>query len=306
MRQKVFKEINSVYIIKMEKQRARNWFLTINNYTEEEKNYAMNYKAGYLLVADEVGEKEHTKHLHLYFEMPLQKRFSTIKKEFPRANIQIAKGNAAQNKIYLTKQNLILEIGEPKKQGDRTDLENIKEVIAEGKGMREVVIVAKSYQSVRMAECILKYHEGKRNKKPVVKWFYGGTGTGKSKTAYEQSDPDDTHTQDNNIKWWEGYDAHKYVIIDDFRKDFCKFHELLRLIDRYPYKVECKGGSRQFLAEQIIITSAYHPAIIYETREDIQQLIRRIDEIKMFGQYINAENPGSERETESESPEDEF
>ena len=83
-------------------------------------------------------------------------------------------------------------------------------------------------------------------------------------------------------KWWEGYDAQEYVIIDDMRGDFLKFHQLLKLLDRYPYRVETKGSTRQFLATHIFITSSYHPEEMFSTREDIQQLLRRIDEIKMF------------------------
>ncbi len=284
----------------MDKTRARNWFLTVNNYSTEERQFAEKYECVYLLIAEEVGEKEHTEHLHIYFELRNQKSFSKIKKEFPRANIQVAKGNAEQVKSYLSKQNLVVEIGTPKEQGKRTDLDNVKEILEETNSMREVVNVATSYQSVRMAECILKYNEKQRNFKPLVKWYCGLTGTNKTRTAMEECDPDDVHKQDFGIKWWEGYDAHKYVVIDDFRKDFCKFHELLKLIDRYPYRVECKGGSRQMLAETMIITSAYHPRDIYETREDLGQLIRRIDIIKIFGDYITNGEEKSIQETSTE------
>ena len=68
----------------MSEGRFRNWFLTINNYTTEEKEYALAYSAQYILVADEVGEEEHTPHLHIYFELKNAKSFSKIKKEFPR------------------------------------------------------------------------------------------------------------------------------------------------------------------------------------------------------------------------------
>jgi hypothetical protein len=49
--------------------RARNWFLTVNNYSVDERNAAEQYKCDYLLIAEEVGEKEHTEHLHIYFEL---------------------------------------------------------------------------------------------------------------------------------------------------------------------------------------------------------------------------------------------
>jgi len=280
--------------------RSRRWFLTINNYTEEEVDHACSYKCNYMIIADEIGEIEKTPHLHIYFELKDAKSFSKIKKEFPRANIQIAKGNNAQVREYLTKQKLLYEHGKPSAQGERSDISKAKEQLEQTGKMADVVSIATSYQSVRMCECILKYKERKRRWKPKVEWYYGSTGTNKSKTAYEVLG-EDAYTTGKTIKWWEGYDAHEHVIIDDFRKDFCCFHELLKLLDRYPYRVECKGGSREFLATHIIITSAYHPEEIYDTREDIGQLIRRIDNIKIFTNIIkDGENKETNIETKDE------
>lgn len=168
--------------------------------------------------------------------------------------------------------------------GKRTDLDHIREVIKKTGKIREVVNIAKNYQGVRMAEVILKYQEPVRNWKPMVKWYWGPTGTGKTKMAMEELE--DPYIAMATSKWWEGYDAHENVIIDDMRGDFCKFHELLRMLDRYAYRIETKGGSRQFLAKTIIITSCYPPDKMFDTREDIQQLIRRIDEVKEFKEII--------------------
>ena len=85
-----------------------------------------------------------------------------------------------------------------------------------------------------------------------------------------------------DLKFWDGYYGQKYVIIDDFRKDFCTFHELLRILDRYPYRVHIKGSSLYLEATTIIITSCFGPEEVYETREDLQQLMRRIDKIQIF------------------------
>ncbi len=162
-----------------------------------------------------------------------------------------------------------------------------------------------NHQQLRFAEQLEKYYERKRNWKPVVKWYWGETGTGKTKTAYEEflakaEDPDDIYFSMDTGKWWEGYDAQPYVIIDDMRGDFLKFHQLLKLLDRYPYKVECKGASRQFLATEIIITSCVPPEELYPNLgEQVEQLIRRIDNIKEFKKKTTTTFTNKDRNSQS-------
>lgn len=262
-------------------QRSRNFCFTLNNYTDDEIVGIKNIKYKYIILGDEIGQNG-TKHIQGYICFHNALSFSSLKKKIPRAHIEISKGSAEQNRKYCSKEKILFEDGEIPSQGQRNDLSNIREIIKDTGKMRDVVDVATSYQSVRMAEVILKYHEPKRNWKPTVKWYYGRTGTGKSYTAY--SELDDPYVCGDTNQWWEGYDAHENVIIDDFRKDFIKFHLLLKLLDRYAFNVYCKGGNRQLLAKTIIITTPKHPRDTYDNHqdEDIQQLLRRIDVIREF------------------------
>jgi len=100
----------------------------------------------------------------------------------------------------------------------------------------------------------------------------------------EGSEPLEPYVKMGGNKWWDGYDGDQDVIIDDYRRDLCPFHELLRLFDRYPMKVECKGYSTQFLAKRIFVTCPQRPELIWEGRgaEDLKQLTRRITEIRYF------------------------
>ena len=145
--------------------RSRTYCMTINNYDLDDVETLKNMKYKYLIIGDEVGESG-TNHLQIYVHLKSQSKFSTIKKKFPKAHIEVAKGNDKQNKEYCSKQNILFEDGEVSEQGKRTDIENVKEIIAEGGNMRDVVAVAKSVQSVRMAEITLKYFEKKRTWKP--------------------------------------------------------------------------------------------------------------------------------------------
>lgn len=165
-----------------------------------------------------------------------------------------------------------------KKQGRRTDLDEIKEAIAGGETkMRNLIHICKNFQSVRMAETLLKYEEPQRSWKPLVKWIWGPTGTGKSHMAHTELE--DAYVCMESNQWWEGYDAHDNVIIDDLRRSFCSFKTLLKILDKWPHRIEVKGGSRQLLARKIYITTCYHPSELYDTTEDLAQLYRRIDEI---------------------------
>lgn len=143
--------------------------------------------------------------------------------------------------------------------------------------MRDVIEESNSYQAMRCAELILKYTERRRDWKPKVTWLWGPTGTGKTRQAWAEAGPE-AWCSGKNGNWWQGYDAHENIILDDFRSSWCSFEELLRILDRYPYTIENKGGSRQLLARSIWITSPYPPDMCYtKSDEDVQQLLRRID-----------------------------
>lgn len=235
----------------------------------------------YIVVGDEIAPETKTPHHQGYIRFKNAIAFNSAKKKLPDGvHIEPAKGTPQQNIAYCIKEKIFYENGTRPKMGKRNDIDVVKEIINNKGGMRDVIDATNSYQAMRCGELILKYKEQPRSEKPIVKWFHGSTGTNKTRTAFAESK--DPWVSGRNLKWWEGYDAHKHVIIDDFRRDFCTFHELLRILDRYPYRIENKGGSRQLLATQIIITCPEPPSETYETREDVQQLLRRIDEIRQF------------------------
>lgn len=273
----------------MEKVRSRAWVFTQNNPSVSCQEFIDCLgELIYCVIGNEVGESG-TPHFQGYVYYHNAKSFATVKKIMPHAHLEVAKGKPEEAAQYCKKDGNFLEKGELPKQGKRSDLDIVMDVVRETNSMREVVNVATSFQSVRMAEVYLKYNEKGRSWKPNVYWFWGSTGSGKTRAAWEMF-PD---AYDCSVeKWFEGYDGHDTIIVDDFRKDFMKFHRLLKFLDRYQFRMECKGGSRQCLAKNIVITCPYHPEDVYKRkREDIVQLIRRIDEIKMFGNGIRENAP---------------
>lgn len=265
--------------------RGKGWVITINNWTEEQLENLKKLDTDYIIIGDEIAPTTGTPHLQAYLHFKNARDFKSMVKKIPGGHIIKANGSDEQNQVYCSKDKVIYEAGKIPEQGKRTDLDMAREIVKEGGGMKRVVEECRSYQSVKMAEQWLKYNEPERNWKPEIYWFWGKSGSGKTREARAMCE--DPWISGRNLKWWNGYDGHKEVIIDDFRRDFCTFHELLRILDRYPYRVENKGGSRQLLARKIIITSPLSPHEVYETREDLAQLIRRIDVVRHFDTEVN-------------------
>lgn len=276
-----------------DKTRSRSWVFTINNFTDQHLEFfdksEVRSQAKYAVYGKERGQKG-TPHLQGFMYFHNAKTFKQAKGFFPEGiHLEVAKGTAEQAAAYCKKDNDYIEFGEAPRAGKRTDLDKVKKGIEEGRPINEVISQADSYQAAKYVELRFKYQSAPPPMKRNIIWLYGETGAGKTKYVYDNYQ--DIWISSRNLKWWDGYFGQETVLFDDFRKDFCTFHELLRILDRYPFRVEFKGGSMwiQPTTKNIVITSCYHPQTAYETREDVQQLIRRIDLIIYFSKdgHIN-------------------
>ena len=75
----------------------------------------------------------------------------------------------------------------------------------------------------------------------------------------------------------------KILILDEFRGDYLKFSELLKIIDGTTINV--KGSEIYLHLDEIFVTSCYNPYTIYKNlgkTDSIKQLLRRITECKQF------------------------
>ncbi len=267
----------------------RNWCFTWNNYEEHcddaEQFLHERFECSYCIYGKETGEEEDTPHLQGYMEFNKQQRFNKLHKIEKTIHWERRKGSQGQAITYASKDGDLTEWGKLKRQGSRADLDRFRE-IAITDGMRAVATDG-NCQQIRVAEKYLTYCEEPRRTKPLVYWIYGPTGVGKTRKAYSDSDEDDYYVKTSPDKWWDGYDAHETVIIDDFRDSWWDITEMLHVLDRYEHRVQYKGGFRQLRATKIIITSVDHPndMMNYQAKgEDLKQLIRRIDVIEFIGE----------------------
>lgn len=282
--------------------RSRSCTFTLNNYTEEELGQIRTYLgsedvkyAGFGLEEGESG----TPHLQGFVCFKNPKMFTGIKRipGFGRMHLESMKGTVEQNIAYCSKDGRFEEYGTKPAQGKRSDLDEVIALVETGKRVREVAMECPT-QFVKFhkgIERLISFQAPSRNWKTEVFWFWGPTGSGKSKKAFEMGSESSFYVKDPTNKWWCGYEQQDVVIIDDYRRDFCTFASLLRLLDRYPMTVEMKGSTTQFASKKVIITSPKRPTDTWEGRseEDLDQLTRRIEHVVHFANLRLTDNTSS-------------
>lgn len=268
--------------------RVRNWCFTAWNDNFLSSNEELIQYLGYGI---EVCPKTGKTHYQGYVEFKKAFTLSRVKDIFNdnTVHLECRKGTQEQAVQYCMKDNEFFEFGELKKQGKRNDLQTMREEIEHGADIASIVRTVTSFQALRGAELLLKYCENPRAIQDInVFWCYGDTGSGKSHYAY-QNHPD--LFRPISEKWWEGYDGHDCILIDDIRGHFCTYDRLLQLCDKYPFRVETKGGSRQAKYTNIYITCPWNVQKFcekfYDRSDRFEQLYRRITKQFYFEKEID-------------------
>lgn len=202
-------------------------------------------------------------------------------------HLERARGTPQENQTYCSKDGDYFEFGQCPSQGSRSDLAALAQAVIAGESLADI--------ATKHPSDYIRYHGGIKafhlltHSKPrdmhvasTVHWWFGPTGVGKSRKAFEMFG--DSAYVKMNDKWWDGYTGQSQVIFDDYRPSLCPFHELLRILDRYPYRVQPKGGSIELSANVFVVTTCSRPEVLWHNRteEQLNQLLRRITHIVEF------------------------
>lgn len=259
---------------------SRGWVFTDFKIPEVlEEDYYDVEKMGcqYMIYGYEIAPTTGRRHHQGYVYFENAKSFSKMKKLFPQCRLAKAKGTAQQNYVYCSKGGEFWEYGDMPSQGKRSDLDRVSEMVKEKKSLSEV---ARAYPSE-----YIKYHKGiralmdalmeHRTEKPRVYWFWGEAGAGKTRKAIEEICQGDYYIKDET-EWWDGYHQQNTIIIDDFDYEKTNYRSFLRLLDRYHYQGQYKGGYLKINSPNIVITSDLAPSS-YWSGNVLEQVMRRVD-----------------------------
>lgn len=260
------------------------WFVTILNPTDGEVNALKSLKFRYLVYQHEICPSTGTPHLHalLYYQNPVV----WPKRSLPRANIQRVKSLPAAIEYCKKEESRDhgpYEFGEVPEQGRRKDLEQLA---------KEFLVRTEAEFAEENPGAFVRYNRGLREFKstvlalprdasPEVNWLWGPTGVGKSYTAYHRGET--CYIKDGTM-WWNGYRNQQVILIDDFDGKW-PYRDLLRLLDRYPYQGQVKGGYVEINSPIIYITCEFPPEQYWEDNA-LDQVLRRITNVR----HITREN----------------
>ena len=119
-----------------------------------------------------------------------------------------------------------------------------------------------------------------RDFKSRVIWISGPTGSGKSTLASRFKPELGRWWKPDSSIWFDGYNREPIVIWDDIRRHPSVGSAVfLRIMDRYPCRVQCKGGYKQWAPKWLIFTCPLTPTKYFQEYlgEDLEQFTRRID-----------------------------
>ncbi len=269
----------------MPARQAHHWCFTWNNPSNDATYVYAALEPRYLIVQEERGTTG-TRHFQGYVEFSERFTLAGCRRRLPGAHFEPRAGTREQARAYAQKEDTRTAgpwefgtwISGP---GARTDLLALRDAVKEG--TEDAVLwedhfgaMLRSYRAVREYRTVIA--PVRDDVEPDVTVLYGPTGTGKSRLvrelcgdAYWVSNP-----SSGQPVWFDGYVGQRTIVLDDFY-GWLPNSVLLRLLDRYPFRANCKGYTVPILASRFFITSNIGPEHWYPVdRHPFGPLDRRI------------------------------
>jgi len=174
-----------------------------------------------------------------------------------------------------------LEYGDAPNPGRRNDVMRALDLIKEKPHITHGELAHECPATARMVSFVkqVKFEQQKprRLEHPCEGiWLWGQPNQGKSHMAF--SDHPTAFEKDGSTIWFDGYAGEKTVILDEFTGGI-PLKDVQRWTDRWPCKVQTKGGHVQLQAERIVITSNQPPWELYPNVAKVRRkaLLRRFE-----------------------------
>jgi hypothetical protein len=270
----------------------------------------------YACLADELSPSG-TFHTHIYVYANAPIRFSRIKKLFPSAHIEKARGTSRENREYVQKSGKWSadEKADTRIDGtfqelgifptERVSAEDKKEklhsMVENGMSAKEIIDTDKDYiYRLRNIDDFIqlsrfeKYREVIRDVEVV--YIYGDTGTGKTRGIYKKHNNKDicrVTSYRSNGNYFDAYNGESVLVFEEFNSQI-PIEEMLNFTDIYPLMLPARYQDRVASYTTVYITSNKKLESQYievqhsnpKTWEAFLRRITKIIEYKSTGEVI--------------------
>ncbi|MBB2182232.1 hypothetical protein H0486_05000 [Lachnospiraceae bacterium MD1] len=313
--QKTFVAIHSKEVISISNKQSRKYQLTINNPTPEFSHDRIkeicltkfrSFK--FLAMVDEIGEKG-TPHTHIFLCFDSAVRFSTVKKNFNSAHIEMVKGSIQQNIDYLTKagkwantqkaettvSNSYEELGDrpPENKGRNRDLEELYHMIVDEElSNAEIIRLNQDYimqidklDKIRTTYLQDKF-KGLRRLDLEVTYVFGVTGSGKSRDILDTYGDENVYRVTNYVHGFDQYSCEPIIVFEEFRSSL-SIKDMLNYLDVYPVVLQARYNNKYACYHKVFICTNWklekQYSEIQETdKESWNAFLRRIHKVMEY------------------------
>lgn len=293
---------------------SRKWLLTINNPSvhgfehDRIKELLSELKSiSYWCMADEVGNKGKTPHTHIFIYSSGGIRFSTLKRRFPPADLEMARGSAVQCMEYVSKtgkhantdkaetrvEGTFEEWGDlpVERPGARNDLSDLYDMIRSG---------VSDYQILeQMPDAMVRLDHIDRTRQLVIQerfkdirrdlhvtYIFGAGGLGKTRYVLDKYGYSNVYRVVDYVHPFDNYRAQDVIFFDEFRSGI-PLGLMLQYMDGYPLELPCRYNNKWacytkvYIASNIPLQQQYQ----YEQGESYESwlsFLRRIHEVREY------------------------
>ncbi len=295
---------------------SRKFLLTINNpqdcgMTHDVLiNRAQLFHPAYFCMADEIGEQG-TYHTHLYICSHSPMRFGTMKRRFPTAHIDSAKGTSRENRDYIRKEGrwactekaetsvegTFYEFGDIPSEAEEKSprMHQLLQDVKEGYTTQEIIeenpgfaFKGREIDALRGTVCFDKYRT--ENRILDVHYLYGDSGTGKTRSIYEKHSAADicriTDYGGRNGIRFDSYHGQPVLVFEEFHSQI-PIASMLNYLDIYPLTLPARYNDKVACYTTVYITSniplaQQYPEIQRSQPETWNAFLRRIHRVTEY------------------------
>ncbi len=291
--------------------RSRKFQITVNNPVEHDFSHDMiidiltNSNPVYFCLCDEKGQTYHT-HIYVCYENAVY--FSTMKKRFPTAHIEAARGSSADNRDYIRKEGKYLDSEKketnlpetffefgimPKDKTSKNESvsEQVFEMVKNGYSNIEIITAFPSYGTKinnlnTLRQEVLNEKYSKENRNVEVIYIFGDTGSGKTRFVMDNFNYNDIYKVSNYEHPFDNYNGQKVLLLDEFRSGL-PINDLLQYLDIYPCRLPARYSDKVACFDKVYIISNEDLTHLYtniqiEKPETYNALLRRISKVLYF------------------------